>query len=79
MKTFTALYIFLVATLWCCVPNQDSVKQAQEQNKNSAIDKDISKFMTEAADARMMDIEGRKAGAGERHHCGGKTIWSVDD
>jgi putative membrane protein len=58
MKTFTTLLLTAFALLTCnCTPDHDSVKQAQEQNKNSAIDKDISRFMTEAADARMMDIE----------------------
>lgn len=41
----------------CNSSSKDSVSQAQEQNQNSAIDEKISKFMTEAADARMMDIE----------------------
>jgi putative membrane protein len=58
MKTITtALFAILLMMAIRCTSDQDSVKQAQEQNKNSAIDKDISKFMTEAADARMMDIE----------------------
>ena len=40
-----------------CGPDNDSVKLAHQQNLNSSIDERISEFMTEAADARMMDIE----------------------
>lgn len=51
----------LLATLaWAvtsCNNKEDSVKQAQQQNINSAIDEKISVFLTEAADGRMMDIE----------------------
>lgn len=59
MKTSTVLFIaaFTFYGSACNSSEQDSVKQAQEQNQNSAIDKDISEFMTEAADARMMEIE----------------------
>jgi putative membrane protein len=58
MKTITiAVVAILGAVTWSCTPEKDSVKQAQEQNQNSAIDENISKFLTEAADARMMDIE----------------------
>ena len=41
----------------CSSSENDSVKQAHEKNLNASIDERISKFMTEAADARMMDIE----------------------
>lgn len=58
MRTTTTFIIAALAFLSsACNSEKDSVKQAQEQNQNSAIDKDISEFMTEAADARMMDIE----------------------
>lgn len=40
-----------------CGSDNDSVKLAHQTNLNSSIDENISKFMTEAADARMMDIE----------------------
>lgn len=49
----TALTLGLVS----CGSDNDSVKLAHQQNLNSSIDERISKFMTEAADARMMDIE----------------------
>jgi putative membrane protein len=59
MKHFLkGIVIALTVLVTACTSSEnDSVKQAHEQNLNSAIDKDISKFMTEAADARMMDIE----------------------
>jgi putative membrane protein len=59
MKKIAAIILSAasLAGLTACSNNKDSVKQAQEQNQNSAIDEDISNFMTEAADARMMDIE----------------------
>lgn len=41
----------------CSTNENDSVKQAHDKNLNAAIDENISRFMTEAADARMMDIE----------------------
>lgn len=40
-----------------CGSDNDSVKLAHQTNLNSSIDERISKFMTEAADARMADIE----------------------
>jgi putative membrane protein len=49
------LCLFLLAG--CSSKENDSVKQAHEKNLNAAIDEKISKFMTEATDARMMDIE----------------------
>jgi putative membrane protein len=52
--------LFLAALAFCiasCSSNNDSVELAHQQNLNSSIDERISKFMTEAADARMMDIE----------------------
>jgi putative membrane protein len=59
MKTTAAIIVSIVSLsgFYSCSNSKDSVKQAQEQNQNSAIDEDISKFMTEAADARMMDVE----------------------
>jgi putative membrane protein len=55
---YTAATLISLALLTACSPSdKDSVKQAQEQNQNSAIDEEISEFLTEAADARMMDIE----------------------
>ena len=41
----------------CDSQKNDSVKQAQEQNVNAAIDEKISIFLTEAADARLAAIE----------------------
>lgn len=41
----------------CSSSENDSVKQAHQQNVNSAIDEDISEFLTKAADARMTNIE----------------------
>lgn len=44
--------------LAACGPRDtDSVKQAHFKNINSSIDADVSEFMTEAADARMLAIE----------------------
>jgi putative membrane protein len=58
MKKFTfTIFAALSVLITACSGEQDSVKQAHEQNLNSSIDKDISKFLTEAADARMMNIE----------------------
>lgn len=60
MKTLAAVICFsalVIAFSACSSSDKDSVKQAQEQNKNSAIDEGISVFLTEAADARLMDIE----------------------
>jgi putative membrane protein len=58
MKTVATILFGTVLILsGCSSSEKDSVKQAQEQNQNSAIDEDISKFLTEAADARMMGIE----------------------
>ena len=51
--TFIAAMIFLA----CDSRKTDSVKQAQDQNLNAAIDEKISKFLTETADARMMASE----------------------
>ncbi len=41
----------------CGSSKKDSINQAQEQNNNAAIDEKTSKFLTEAMDARMMDLE----------------------
>jgi putative membrane protein len=59
MKFSTLAYMTICVLLLqrCTSSEKDSVKQAQEQNQNSAIDNDISEFLTKAADARMMDIE----------------------
>lgn len=59
MKTIAAISCILGSMLIfsCTSSEKDSVKQAQLQNQNSAIDEDISEFLTEAADARMMDLE----------------------
>lgn len=57
----TTLVITLISIILfvssCGSSEKDSVKQAQTANQNSAIDEDISKFLTEAADARMMGVE----------------------
>ncbi|HEY0741778.1 MAG TPA: DUF4142 domain-containing protein [Chryseosolibacter sp.] len=50
---FAAAALLLVS----CGSDNDSVKLAHQQNLNNSIDERISKFMTEAADARLMDIE----------------------
>jgi putative membrane protein len=57
MKITTVAVIALLGVMACTPDKNDSVKQAQEKNQNAAIDDEISKFLTEAADARMMDIE----------------------
>lgn len=57
MKGITLTLISLLMLLACESGTKDSVEQAQEQNLNSAIDENISKFLTEAADARMAGIE----------------------
>jgi putative membrane protein len=60
MKTFGAFIIGLSSLLLlsqCSPSDKDSVKQAHHQNLNSAIDEDISNYMTQAADSRMMNIE----------------------
>jgi putative membrane protein len=60
MRTFIALTISIYSLLFfsqCSPSDKDSVKQAHNQNLNSAIDEDISNYMTQAADARMMSIE----------------------
>lgn len=51
--TLAAAALLLVS----CGSDNDSVKLAHQQNLNNSIDERISKFMTEAADARLMDIE----------------------
>jgi putative membrane protein len=57
MKDVTLTLLSLLMLLSCESGKKDSVDQAQEQNLNSAIDEKISKFLTEAADARMAGIE----------------------
>jgi putative membrane protein len=58
MKNNTiAVVLCLIMMAGCSTNENDSVKQAHEKNLNAAIDEKISRFMTEAADARMMDIE----------------------
>lgn len=49
--------VVMALTLASCGSDNDSVKLAHQQNLNSSIDERISKFMTEAADSRMADIE----------------------
>ena len=51
------MFITAACAVISCSNKDDSVKQAQMQNTNSAIDEKISVFLTEAADGRMMDIE----------------------
>lgn len=56
-----ATTVIMIFALVACGPGEnDSVRQAHEQNINSAISEDISEFMTQAADARMMNIEQAK-------------------
>jgi putative membrane protein len=58
MKKLSIILLSAVAVLvTSCGSDNDSVKVAHQTNLNSSIDERISKFMTEAADARMMDIE----------------------
>src|SRR5688572_26562721 len=58
MKKSSFLFVAALAFgVFACSSDNDSVKLAHQQNLNSSIDERISKFMTEAADARMMDIE----------------------
>jgi putative membrane protein len=58
MKKLSIIFLFAAVTLVSsCGSDNDSVKIAHQTNLNSSIDERISKFMTEAADARMMDIE----------------------
>ncbi len=57
MKITTAILAGTLFFFSCGSSEKDSVKQAQEQNQNSAIDEAISEFLTEAADARMIGIE----------------------
>jgi putative membrane protein len=60
MKTLSAYIIGLSSLLLlsqCSPSDKDSVKQAHNQNLNSAIDEDISNYMTQAADSRMTNIE----------------------
>jgi putative membrane protein len=71
MKTIVRISLFLVAvTLMLCkstvveeeAEDDDSVVEAQEQNEAASIDESVSDFLTEAADARMMDLaQGRLA------------------
>ena len=55
-KPFLALAAAALLMVSCGSDN-DSVKLAHQQNLNNSIDERISEFMTEAADARLMDIE----------------------
>ena len=59
MKTAAHTVLIFLSVLFfsCSNSGNDSVREAHEKNINSAIDEDISEFMTEAADARMMNIE----------------------
>lgn len=57
MKKSSIAFLLPLVMLLSCGQDNDSVKLAHQQNLNSSIDERISKFMTEAADARMMDIE----------------------
>ncbi len=57
MKNLFALTSTLLFFIACSSSDNDSVKQAHQQNLNSAIDEDISNYMTQTADARMMSIE----------------------
>lgn len=59
-KSSLLLLVALAFGVASCNSDNDSVKLAHQQNLNSSIDEGISKFMTQAADARLMDIEGGK-------------------
>ena len=68
MKTIVRVSLFLVAvTLMLCKSTaveeeEDSVVEAKEKNEAASIDESVSDFLTEAADARMMDLaQGRLA------------------
>ncbi|HEY0769231.1 MAG TPA: DUF4142 domain-containing protein, partial [Sphingobacteriaceae bacterium] len=61
MKKLSIILLSAVAlTAASCGSDNDSVKIAHQANLNSSIDERISKFMTEAADSRMADIESGK-------------------
>jgi putative membrane protein len=57
MNKITIIFLIAGALTSCRHEGQDSVKQAHYTNLNAAIDERISEFLTEAADARMADIE----------------------
>lgn len=59
MKSVTTIFL-IAGTMFfmgCDGPGKDSVKLAHEKNLNSAIDEEISEFVTEAANCRMANIE----------------------
>jgi putative membrane protein len=57
MKSILTILVLLFGVLACGPSDRDSVKDAHQKNINSSIDEDVSEFLTEAADARMMNIE----------------------
>jgi putative membrane protein len=57
MKLIITIFAASMLFLSCGPEKTDSVKEAHDKNLNSSIDENISKFMTEATDARMMNIE----------------------
>jgi putative membrane protein len=63
MKTKFIGIMTLASVMACGPTDRDSVKQAHDQNINASIDADVSEFLTEAADARMMDLEQGKLAA----------------
>jgi putative membrane protein len=80
MKTL-AFYVAALLLVACGPADKDSVKQAHDQNLNSSIDEEVSEFLTEAADARMMDLEqgklaSTKGGTAEVRQYG---QWMVKD
>lgn len=58
MKKILPLIVSLSLFVFSCGPSdRDSVKQAHLANINSAIDEDISEFMTETADKAKLAVE----------------------
>lgn len=63
MKSIVRISLFLIAvTFMLCKSTaveeeqEDSVVEAQEKNEAASIDESVSDFLTEAADARMLDL-----------------------
>jgi putative membrane protein len=57
--TFITIALAVSSVLFSCKTSEeadDSVDEAQDKNAAASVDENISDFLTEAADARMMDI-----------------------
>lgn len=85
MRTLIAMVLVVFMLTGCRssgnMTEDDSVVRAQEQNAAASIDESISDFLTEQADARMMDMEegklARERGTNEDVRRYGR--WMVDD